>query len=102
MPRWNSLMAAFVIAVVLAGGWTAAVLMLGRVLQEGFVGEFSEHRIFFGFLTHGGLALLPATPAVAAWIAARQNWTAVAWILGILAAVLTILVGIWMIRNADT
>ncbi|MEU4219440.1 hypothetical protein [Actinoplanes sp. NPDC026623] len=102
MPRWNGLTVAFAIVVVLAGGWATAVWMLGRSMEKAWLGVAAEDRVLFEFLANGGVVLIPATPAVAAVIAARQGWAVLAWILGGLAVVIVVLVAIWAVANWNT
>src|SRR5690349_1987274 len=97
MSMGNSLVAALAIAGVLAVGWVVAVVMLGRVLGDGWLSDAQYW--YTSLLFVGGMLLLPGAPAVAAWIAVRQGWPAVAWILGILGAVIAALLIIWTVQH---
>ncbi|MEU4244426.1 hypothetical protein [Actinoplanes sp. NPDC026619] len=86
---------------VLAGGWTAAVLLMGYVIGKGFLGLEQPRRTYIGLLFLAGQVLLPAAPAVAALIAARQGWSAGAWIFGILAAAVALVLIVWSVLNFE-
>src|SRR4051812_22378127 len=98
MPRWTAVIA--IVGVVL-GGWTAAVLLMGYVVGKGFLGLEQPRRTLIGLLFLLGQVLLPAGPAVAAWIAVRRGWPVAAWIFGILAAAITLVVLIWSVQNFE-
>jgi hypothetical protein len=70
-------------------------LLLIQVLRRTLLGATEPRRAI-------GMALSPAAPAVAARLAADYCWSATAWILGVLAAVIAVAVGVWMFLFATT
>ncbi|WP_238016401.1 hypothetical protein KZZ52_40815 [Dactylosporangium sp. AC04546] len=78
---------AWAIAVTVVGGWTvAAVLLVVALLHVPLLTQptrAEQYHLLFALL--GAQLVGVATPAAAAWMAARQGWRAVAWTFGGLA-----------------
>jgi hypothetical protein len=83
---------------VLVSGWAAAILLLHYFLKLSF-GDVTHDpgRTVRSIVELTGLVLVAATPAVAAWLAAKYGWTATAWVFGVLAAGLAGILGLWLI-----
>src|SRR5690349_6053389 len=96
MSRWAAVAA---IVGVLTGGWTAGVLMAVRAVGAGFGGAEGRRLTLIHVTLAAGLLLLAASPAMASWIAARQGWIVAAWILGVLAAFVAVVLIAWLVYN---
>jgi hypothetical protein len=83
------------IVAVMVGGWAIAVSLALVALRN--MGFLSDAPPISGICAVACLILTPATPAVAAWLAAQAGWTVAAWILGGVAAVLAAVLGWWAI-----
>ncbi|WP_433363649.1 hypothetical protein ACQPZX_32520 [Actinoplanes sp. CA-142083] len=83
------------IVAVLAGGWTLAVVLFLWSLR--LAGLMSNGSVMSGILLVAGLAVTPAAPAAASWLAGQGGWTVAAWILGVQAAILAVILGGWLI-----
>ena len=90
------------ILAVLVGGWSAAALLLLQALRLTLFDATEPRRTVGMVLYLIGMALIPAAPAVAAWLAADCGWSATAWILGALAAAIAVAAGVWMFLFATT
>jgi heme/copper-type cytochrome/quinol oxidase subunit 4 len=93
---------AVAVFAVLVGGWSAAALLLIQALRLTLFDATEPRRTIGMVLYLIGMALIPAAAAVAAWLAADYGWSATAWVLGVLAAVIAVAVGIWMFLFATT
>jgi hypothetical protein len=95
--------AALAILGVLAAGWAAAVQLMRSAVGFGWLAEARSRRSVYAFVVvNAGLALLPGTPAAAAWIAADRSWVVLAWILGAVSAVLAGAVVVWIVGHLNT
>jgi hypothetical protein len=91
------------LVAVLAIGWAAATLTLyyGFKMAFGFLDK-GPHATTGAVLMYIGMALVPAAPAVAASRAAHYGWTIAAWVFGLLAAALAVILGYWLQANATS
>jgi len=91
---------AFSLVAVLVIGWAAALLLLYWGLKRtiGWI-DPSPDNPFAVAVAFIGLALVPATPATVAWLAAKYGWSVAAWGFGVLAAALAIILGGWLFLN---
>ncbi|MCU7728646.1 hypothetical protein ODJ79_33455 [Actinoplanes sp. KI2] len=82
------------LVAVMVTGWAAAGLLFFfhtvRVGLQNLVGLGAPRRVIDKVVESVWLALLPATPAAAAWLAARYCWTVAAWVFGLFAAALAV------------
>src|SRR4051794_2024000 len=88
---------AFSIAAVTIGGWLVAALLLWQALRLTLFDATGPSPTVAMVLFLVGAALIPATPAVSAWLAAHYGWTVAAWILGVLAAIAAVAVAAWVV-----
>jgi hypothetical protein len=91
------------LVAVLVIGWAAALLLLYWGLRLGLAHMYSgpddPEPIAPAIMFNTGLALVPATPAAMAWLAARYRWRVAAWAFGVLAAAFAIYVGFWVLAS---
>jgi len=97
------------VAAVVAVGWAVAILLLYQGLRMGLQYAYEpaptiagiEKPTIAAIMFYLGMALIPASPAAAAWLSARCGWTVAARILGGLAAIIALIIGVWATLTAN-